>query len=215
MLPVLAGLAFSLLPASPRSPQEPAVALHEPHQGELSRTEFAFHELGLRVLDLRWLGVDGRVERQGVTEDGRWVDVDELRRKNHALEIARLGKIDATLRARLAQAAPGEQIEVAFWLLEPADGFDPARGIRAAASGLARAAALEQNATRLAPRVEAPGWMGTLGAAGLGTGVLPIPPLPEIAGLEVHFGMALWDRGVSLATAPISVSHPAHWTIVP
>jgi hypothetical protein len=137
-----------------------------PSEAGTTRTELAFPQLGTTVTDVRRVLADGRVERFGLTADGELVDVDALRLADHALELERFGKVDSTLRGRIDEAAPGQALEVAFWLLEPADGFDPAATIRAAAEGLprelvpaatraARAEALALNAERLSPRVDA------------------------------------------------------------
>ena len=190
MTPTLLPLLFAALPQGPEVTAE--------------RT-FAFPELGTTVVDRRRVLSDGRVAREGLAADGSAVDVDALRRVDHGLELARLGRVDSTLRAKLAEAAPGDEVEVAFWLLEPDDGADPLvrlRGLVAAAEAegdpeVLRAARLDTfawNAARLAPTVDA--FAASVTAAG-----------GEVRAAGGGWPMVI--AGVSAEVVPGLAGHPA------
>ncbi|MEM7305555.1 MAG: S8/S53 family peptidase [Planctomycetota bacterium] len=163
MLHLIAALSAVALPTSV-APQDKSVRVLPQAGPHEFATEFFFPQVEQTVTDLRRVLPDGRVERVGRTSDGLAVDVDALRLEDHRRELERFGRVDSTLRARLDQLAPGDAIEVAFWLLEPEDGFDPGRTISEAAFGVAeqhvadvvraaRADALRRNEARLQPVV--------------------------------------------------------------
>ena len=141
--------------------------LHAPLLADApSGAVLTFPELGVTVVDRRRVLADGSVERIGIGAGGEAVDVDALRRADHGLELERTGRIDSTLAGVLDGLAADESVDVAFWLLEPADGADPLARMSAMVEGVeegawaealraARLDTLAWNAERLAPRVEA------------------------------------------------------------
>jgi len=133
--------------------------------GSVSERVVELPELGISVRDVRTVGPDGRIERVGLLEDGTVVDVDALRREDHALGTARRGKLAPSLVTDLAALEPGGTLEVAFWLVEP-DGEDLGRTLRdavrpppaaRASAGVKaeRVATLERARERYAPGNEA------------------------------------------------------------
>jgi len=95
-------------------------------------------ELGLDVLDRRQLQADGRIARVTTLADGSAVDLDALRAEDHALGLARRGKLTPALTAAVDALAADGTVQVAFWLTEPADGRDLGAEFRARLEGVAR-----------------------------------------------------------------------------
>jgi hypothetical protein len=119
----------------------------------LSEREVVLPRLGLELRDVRTLGPDGRIARVGLTADGVEVDIDALRREEHALARLASGNMASTLRAAVDALPEGERLDVAFWLLEPGDGVDLARELGVRVRGLPTEAMADGvRAARLAVR---------------------------------------------------------------
>ncbi|MHC4846261.1 MAG: S8/S53 family peptidase [Planctomycetota bacterium] len=92
--------------------------------------------LGMTVKDVRTLLPDGRVARAGLDAAGNPVDVDSLRRQEHALAQAARGNMAPTLFDAVGRMAAGETLEIAFWLHEPDDGVELDATLRSRVAGL-------------------------------------------------------------------------------
>ena len=99
-------------------------------------TRYTLRGLGLEVVDRRAVLPDGRVERSTSLPDGTPVDLDRLRREDHALGLAQRGNMTPALLERVEALAEHESLEVAFWLREPAG--DGGAGLRTANLGHTR-----------------------------------------------------------------------------
>jgi len=84
--------------------------------------------LGLTVTDVRQVEADGRVSRSTRLADGTPVDLDALRREDHALALARRSGLSPALTAALQGLAPHDRLEVALWLHAP--DHDPGADLR-------------------------------------------------------------------------------------
>lgn len=161
MLPVRLSLLLCALCSASLTAQSPAAqqdsgaprvlpAAGAP-EGSLStpvvRTQFSLADLGLVVVDERVVQPDGSVARRTMLPDGSAVDLEALRREDHALGLERRGRMTPALLERVQALAPGERLEVAFWLSEPLD--DPAggAGLRGRTAAHAEAASGEPLAT--------------------------------------------------------------------
>ncbi len=89
----------------------------------LSSTLHALPQLGLEVVETRWLDArTGDVMRSAVDQHGRPIaDLNELFVRERELALAARGKLSKDLAQRVQAAAPGELLNVVFWLREPAD----------------------------------------------------------------------------------------------
>ena len=98
---------------------------------------FDLPELGLSVFDARSVQPDGRVLRDSTLSDGTRVDLDALRREDHALGHARRGQLSPDLHTWLSELAPDEQVQLAFWLRMPAAADDLDAALRSMTRGVA------------------------------------------------------------------------------
>ena len=82
----------------------------------------ALPQLGLEVVETRWLDPStGNVARSAVDQLGRAVpDLNALLVRERELALAARGKLSKDLAQRVHAAAPGEVLNVVFWLREPA-----------------------------------------------------------------------------------------------
>lgn len=86
-------------------------------QEPLLEKRWDFPLLGQTVVETRWLDESaGLVRRRSVDALGREVDVDALRRAEHALLAQRNGKLAPELLEMLTQYEDDQPIEVVFWL---------------------------------------------------------------------------------------------------
>lgn len=86
-------------------------------QEPLFERRWDFPLTGQEVLETRWLDPElGTIFRQAIDAQGLPVDVDALRRAEHAAQQARAGKLAPELLDQLEQRAPQDMIDVVFWL---------------------------------------------------------------------------------------------------
>jgi len=129
--------AVLFLATLPLAAQQRARALG-PADAHETTARIELFELGRSVLDVRRPLANGRVERRTIdAATGAHVDLDALRRADFAAGLSRRSGMHTTLHERVQSAAPTERLQVAFWLVEPADGFDARRLIRERVAGLA------------------------------------------------------------------------------
>lgn len=91
-------------------------------QGRLAPTviKHRFPLQGLDVIETRTVDpLTGLVHASARTRDGRRVEVDVLLRREIAQRRLALGKMSADLNRRVADAATGDRLDVAFWLDVP------------------------------------------------------------------------------------------------
>lgn len=88
-----------------------------PAQEPLFERDWTLPHLGVHLHESRWLEPDGRIARRVVDGAGQPVDLDALRRADHAAGMQARGKLAPELLAHLdAIADPTQPVDVVFWL---------------------------------------------------------------------------------------------------